>query len=172
MQFACAILLDRSLHQQRVRGLPCLRLNRVRQSRRWGEFHHRNVAAQRSSSMNAIVESSAGDQSPPEFEGEIKEFVRRDVTFRRKRSEPSVSNAAVDNVNSVIQRVAGASFDEIDCVIAALQTMKDTLRQEGERVQREIVGYASLSHSAATSMKVIAESLLQWKPGQIHQDVG
>ena len=43
--------------------------------------------------------------------------------------------------------------------------MKDTLRQEGERVQREIAGYAGLSHSAATSMKVIGESLSQWKPG-------
>jgi hypothetical protein len=95
--------------------------------------------------------------------------VRRDVSFRRPRPE-AVSHTAVDNVNSVIQRVAGASFDEIDSVIAALQTMKDTLRQEGERVQREIVGYAGLSHSAVTSMKVIAESLLQWRPGQIRQD--
>jgi hypothetical protein len=123
--------------------------------------------------MNAIVESSAGgEQSPPEFEGEIKEFVRRDVSRRKRTEAVGVSNAAVDNVNSAIQRVAGASFDEIDRVIAALQTMKDTLRQEGERVQRELVGYASLSHSAATSMKVIGESLLQWKPGQIHQDAG
>jgi hypothetical protein len=122
--------------------------------------------------MNAIVESSAGSQErPPEFEGEIKEFVRRDALRRKPRPEPvSASENAVENVNSAIQRVAGASFDEIDRVIAALQTMKDSLRQEGERVQREIVGYASLSHSAATSMKVIGESLAQWNPAQLRQD--
>ncbi len=120
--------------------------------------------------MSAIVETSAsGSQTPPEFEGEIKEFVRRDITFRRKQRPDAAADAAVANVNSVIQRVAGASFDEIDQVIAALQTMKETLRHEGERVQREIVGYASLSHSAATSMKVIAESLTQWKPGHIRR---
>ncbi len=120
--------------------------------------------------MNAIVESSTGGNQPAEFEGEIKEFVRRDVTFRRRQRPEPTSDTAVANVNSVIQRVAGASFDEIDQVIAALQTMKETLRHEGERVQREIVGYASLSHSAATSMKVIAESLNQWKPAHIRQE--
>ncbi len=71
----------------------------------------------------------------------------------------------------MIERIAGASFDEIDRVIAELQVMKDMLRQEGERVQREIVGYASLSHSATTSMKVIPESLTQWKPGRLRTEV-
>jgi hypothetical protein len=37
------------------------------------------------------------------------------------------------------------------------------LRGEGERVGREIAGYASLSHAAMTAMKVIADSLTNWK---------
>jgi hypothetical protein len=37
------------------------------------------------------------------------------------------------------------------------------MRNEGERVSREIAGYASLSHAAATAMKVITDSLTQWK---------
>jgi hypothetical protein len=37
------------------------------------------------------------------------------------------------------------------------------LRSEGERVGREIAGYASLSHAAMTAMKVIGDSLMQWK---------
>ena len=44
-------------------------------------------------------------------------------------------------------------------------------QQEIERVQREIAGYAGLSHSAATSMKVIGESLGQWKPGQLRTEI-
>ena len=33
------------------------------------------------------------------------------------------------------------------------------LRSEGERVQREVAGYASLSQAAMTSMKIIADSV-------------
>ena len=107
------------------------------------------------------------------FEGEIREFVRRDVAFlRRQRSdaEPAADPVA-DNLNALIRRVSGASMDEIDRVILELQSVRDMLRSEGERVSREIAGYASLSHAAMTAMKVIGDSLTQWKsapdkPGQ------
>ncbi len=53
---------------------------------------------------------------------------------------------------------------EIERVIGELTTVRDLLRNEGERVQREITGYASLSQAAMTSMKIIADSLAQWNP--------
>jgi len=43
--------------------------------------------------------------------------------------------------------------------------VRDMLRNEGERVTREIAGYASLSHAAMTAMRVIGDSLKQWKDG-------
>jgi hypothetical protein len=99
------------------------------------------------------------------FEGEIREFVRRDVTFlRRQRPEPeSASEPVAENLNALIRRVSGASMEEIDRVILELQGVRDMLRSEGERVGREIAGYASLSHAAMTAMKVIGDSLMQWK---------
>lgn len=107
------------------------------------------------------------------FEGEIREFVRRDVAFvRRQRNDGEPAGDPVaDNVNALIQRVSGASMEEIDRVILELQSVRDMLRNEGERVSREIAGYASLSHASMTAMKVIADSLTQWKnapdkPGQ------
>jgi hypothetical protein len=54
-------------------------------------------------------------------------------------------------------------MEEIDRVIAELQTVRDMLHKEGDRVSREIAGYASLSHAAMTAMKVIGDSLTQWK---------
>ena len=62
-------------------------------------------------------------------------------------------------------------MEEIDRVILELQSVRDMLRKEGERVSREIASYASLSHAAMTAMTVIADSLTQWKgapnqPGQ------
>jgi hypothetical protein len=99
------------------------------------------------------------------FEGEIREFVRRDVAFlRRQQSEGEpVGDPVTDNLHSLIRRVSGASMEEIDRVILELQSVRDMLRNEGERVSREIAGYASLSHASMTAMKVIAESLTQWK---------
>ena len=63
----------------------------------------------------------------------------------------------------MIERVSGASVTEIERVMAELARVRDMLRSEGERVQREISGYASLSQAAMTSMKIIGDSLVQWK---------
>ena len=70
---------------------------------------------------------------------------------------------AAEDLNAVVRRVAGDSIEEIDRVIRALENVRDMMRNEGERVSREIAGYASLSHAAATAMKVIADSIHQWK---------
>jgi hypothetical protein len=99
-------------------------------------------------------------------EGEIREFVRRDVASvpHRQRSEVDASNGpAAENLNALIRRAAGDSMEEIDRVIRELESVRDMLRNEGERVSREVAGYASLSHAATTAMKVIADSIKQWK---------
>jgi len=106
------------------------------------------------------------DQAAATFEGEIREFVRRDVAFLRGQRpdvEQSAPEPVVNNLNVLIRRVSGASMEEIDRVILELQGVRDMLRNEGERVGREIAGYASLSHAAMTAMNVIGDSLMQWK---------
>ena len=107
----------------------------------------------------AVAATAAVEQ----VEGEIRAFVRRDVSaFRRQQAESS-GEAGVDNVGSAIERVSRASIGEIDRVMAELANVRDMLRGEGERVQREISGYAALSQTAMTSMKIIGDSLVQWK---------
>jgi hypothetical protein len=97
-----------------------------------------------------------------EVEGEIRAFVRRDISvFRRPRAD--FAEPGVDGVNAVIERAAGASVDEIERVIAELSGVRDMLRGEGDRVRREISGYASLCQAAMSSMKVIGESVAHWK---------
>lgn len=100
-----------------------------------------------------------------EFEGEIREFVRKDVAPWRKRPERPEPPADTqgENVSMLVQRVAGASLSEIDHVIEELHSMREFLRNEGDRVQREIAGYATVSQAAAASMKVISESMAQWR---------
>ena len=95
-------------------------------------------------------------------EGEIREFVRRDVSTLRRNPE-SESEMVANNISSLLQRVAGTSVRDIDRLIMELQTLRDMLHTEGARVQREIVEYATLSQAAMQSTKIIAESLTHWK---------
>ena len=52
---------------------------------------------------------------------------------------------------------------EIDRVILELQHLRDTLRNEGERVNHEITRYTRLNQASMTAMKSIADSLIQRK---------
>jgi hypothetical protein len=98
------------------------------------------------------------------MEGEIREFVRRDSASLR-RAPDTDSELVASNIGNLLQRVAGSSVQEIDRLIAELQTLRNLLHSEGARVQREITEYAHLSHSAMQSTRIIAESLATWKHG-------
>ena len=97
---------------------------------------------------------------PPEVEGEIRELVRRGIAQVRPESG---SEVGVSNLSSLIQRVSGTSVLQIEKLLVELQTLRDYLQNESQRVQREITEYAHMSQAATKSTKVIAESLAQWK---------
>ena len=125
--------------------------------------------------MNALPEK-VEEQQPEsetnlaavsEVEAGIREFVRNDIAYLRRPGGAALGeadqDAAVTNVNSLIQRVAGASLSEIENLITELERLRDMLHNEGQRVQREIAGYAQLSHAAMKSTRIIAENMTQWK---------
>jgi len=101
----------------------------------------------------------------------IRDFVRNDIAYLRRPPIPSPDTAPMDpnaeatvnNVNSLIQRVAGTSLAEIEKLISELESLRDLLHAEGQRVQREISGYAQLSHAAMKSTRMIADNVTQWK---------
>ena len=95
-------------------------------------------------------------------EGEIREFVRRDVATLRRQPETD-SEMVASNISTLLHRVAGSSVQEIDKLIGELQTLRDMLTREGARVQKEIVEYATLSQAAMQSTRIIAESIAHWK---------
>ena len=51
-------------------------------------------------------------------EGEIREFVRRDVATSLRRQPESDSEMVANNITSLLQRVAGTSVQEIDKLIS------------------------------------------------------
>jgi hypothetical protein len=131
--------------------------------------------------MNATIrseqlESNDADgnlAAASEVEAGIRDFVRNDVAYLRRPApatssstdlalEPS-QEATVNSVNSLIQRVAGTSLSEIENLISELEALRDLLHAEGQRVQREISGYAQLSQAAMKSTRMIADNVSQWK---------
>ena len=116
--------------------------------------------------MNVIRANRPAEDAVPanEVEGEIRGFVRKEFASVR-RPQPLVDSGdqGAQQVNSLIQRVAGASVLEIEKLISELQGLRDFLRSEGERVQREIAGYVQLSDAAMKSTRIIADSVMQWK---------
>jgi hypothetical protein len=81
------------------------------------------------------------------------------------RSPQAESEVVADSIGSLINRVAGSSVQEIDCLITELQTLRNLLQNEGARVQREITEYARLSQSAMQTTNVIAENITNFKIG-------
>jgi hypothetical protein len=86
------------------------------------------------------------------------------ASLRRQRNEAEAANDSVaEQQNELVRQVSGTSIEEIDRVIRELEGVREMLRTEGERVSREIARYATLSYGATTAMRVIADSLKQWK---------
>jgi len=98
-----------------------------------------------------------------EPEGEIREFVRRDVVSNPGHQPENESQLVAGNVNSLLQRTTATSVQEIDKLISELQTLSDMLHNESARVQREIVQYSTFTQATLRSTKIIAESLEQWR---------
>ena len=103
------------------------------------------------------VDQAAADA----FEGEIREFVRRDLSrLRQQLSETGPADGpTAESLDTLIRRIAGASIDEIDRVILELQEVRNLLCNEGERLSHEIACYASLSRVSMTAMKSISDRL-------------
>ena len=125
----------------------------------------------RSEQVEPTEEADSNLAAVSEVEAGIRDFVRNDIAYLRRPAVASPETAPLDasaeatvnNVNSLIQRVAGTSLAEIEKLISELESLRDLLHAEGQRVQREISGYAQLSQAAMKSTRMIADNVTQWK---------
>ena len=137
-------------------------------------------AKQGKKQMNAIrsekietIDEDNESVAASEVEAGIRDFVRNDIAYLRRPTPSMVggtdmpvdqtAEATVNSVNSLIQRVAGTSLAEIENLVSELEALRDLLHAEGQRVQREISGYAQLSQAAMKSTRMIADNVAQWK---------
>jgi hypothetical protein len=131
----------------------------------------------------AEAEVAEAEAAGAEVVGKIRELVRRGVDAPPRRPENDApprrpeneGTLIAGNISSLLQRVSASSLQEIDALINDLKVMREKLHEDGRRVHRQIVQYASLSQSAMQSTRAITESLGQWKkmgPGAPRIDEG
>src|ERR1700733_10330539 len=108
------------------------------------------VAAEVAESNTALSESDTAS-----LEGGIRALVRR--------NRLAVAAELIDLPCEDSLMAGAASIADIDKLMAELQTTRDFLQSEGERVRRMNARYAHLAQTASASVKVIAESLGRWR---------
>ena len=97
----------------------------------------------------------------PQIEEAIRESVRQNAAHNRHESENT--SQVVTDVNSLVQRVADVSLDQLDDAIVDLRQLRDFLHSEGERIQGEISGYLQLNHTSIGATRSIVDNIAQWK---------
>ena len=85
---------------------------------------------------------------------------------KQQPEAPPDTTSATEHLDMMIRHIAMDSMTEIGRVIRELENMSEMLRNESERVSRELGGLASLNKAAAV-MKVIAENLKQWSSSSL-----
>jgi hypothetical protein len=70
---------------------------------------------------------------------------------------------AVSDIQSMISGTLGTSVFEIEELLAHLEKVRDRLGQEAERVQRDGSEYAQMNHEVHDIIKIIGESLSEWR---------
>ena len=102
--------------------------------------------------------SSLSESDAASLEGGIRALVRR--------NRLAVAAELIDLPCEDALMAGVASIADIDKLMAELQTTRDFLQSEGERVRRMNARYAHLAQTASASVKVIAESLGRWRDAE------
>jgi hypothetical protein len=71
--------------------------------------------------------------------------------------------AGSDKFSSLIKNMGATSIVELEKIIGELQQARTYLQSESERIERETVGYAELSQTAMQSVRIIAETVGEWR---------
>jgi putative protein kinase ArgK-like GTPase of G3E family len=76
----------------------------------------------------------------------------------------ALSSAETDvEIAPLILKVGASSIAGLEKLLSELQEAKNFLQSEGERVQRETAQYTNLARTASASVKIISDSVREWR---------
>jgi hypothetical protein len=94
-----------------------------------------------------------------ELEAELGKFVRQDFSSRPRLQGNTNMAVGVGDLTPLVARVASVSIDETERVIKKLKNIRDVLRNERDRVHREVGNYVDGSQAMVKSLTLVAENL-------------
>jgi hypothetical protein len=68
---------------------------------------------------------------------------------------------SAENLGALLRDVSKASMEEVDHLIVELQTLRGKLQTDGDRIERDIMEYATLSDQATQLTKIVFEGVKQ-----------
>jgi hypothetical protein len=81
---------------------------------------------------------------------------------QQPQSQPHTARGvdrANDDFGLLLKRMSAAPVQELDRMIAELQSFRDLLRREGARLYQEIAEFSTMNQAAAQSTRIVADSL-------------
>jgi len=102
----------------------------------------------------------------PNIEAEINSLIEQQIPNRIQVEKQPPKRIQIEDdaerCRSFVARITSNSIDEVgelaSELTSALQNLQEYLKAEGERVQREIVDYAHMNHTALAAIKTIIET--------------
>jgi hypothetical protein len=96
-----------------------------------------------------------------EIEGNIRELLRQQSGAIRQSE--IAGEQATSELSNLLHQVSLQSTREVDRLIDDLKRLREKLEEQGNRVQRNIVEYASLSQSVVQLTKIVSEGMIHVK---------
>jgi hypothetical protein len=109
-----------------------------------------------STSLVAVRDKS----SEPELEGNNRTMVW-DSASARQAVEREDDQMSPGDLTASLREVSRVSIEEVDRLISELQTLRRTLKTTGERIERDITEYATLSSQASEITKIVIDGVKQ-----------
>ena len=106
---------------------------------------------------NARPRDPSFSDRPAELEGNIRELARRQTGAPRRPDDTG------EQASNSVRRMALESTREIDRLIDDLKNLRGKLEDDGNRVQRDVAAYASLSQSVVQLTKIVSDSMTHVK---------
>lgn len=115
--------------------------------------------------MNAI-ESEVSTQALAaiaEVTRDIGDLFPADASLARESAAEEPLDFGSAKLTAMIHTMSSTPVMELDRLIGELQEARDYLQSECERIERETSGYVELSQTALESVKIIAETVGEWR---------
>jgi chemotaxis protein histidine kinase CheA len=98
--------------------------------------------------------------SEPELGGNIRTLVWDSASAQKVVEGEDVEMSPADLTASV-REISRVSIEEVDRLMSELQVLRRTLKTSGERIERDIAEYATLSSQTSQITKIVLDGVKQ-----------